>query len=111
MSISTLINRPCQLVLVSDGEAEDDYGNKIPEETTVDAVCELQQRRREEAGEQGETSTTEWTAFFLPGVELDSASKLIVDGATYEFTGDPWEARNPNSQVCSHVEGTVKRVA
>lgn len=109
--LAQLINRQCQIVRRSQSSDLDDYGNEIPGEEIVETVCELQQRRRDEPGGEGETSDTEWVAFFLPEADLDTGDGLIVDGVVYEVTGDPWSARNPRTQAESHIEATLRRTA
>lgn len=108
--ISSLINKPCTLLVRTDGR-EDAHGNAEQDETAVAAVCELQQRRRDEPALQNELSVTEWDAFFPAGTVAHTGDGLLVDGAEYEFVGDPWPVRNPRSGAISHVEATVRRSA
>jgi hypothetical protein len=115
--IERLINRPC--VLERDPESEEaeerddwaepseapDLGSPIQVET----VCELQQRRREEPGEHGEMSDTDWVAYFKPDEDVSTASRLIVDDEVYEFVGDPERKRDPFTRRFSHIEASLRR--
>lgn len=112
MTLSTLINRPCTIVQRSASGETDIYGDAVPGETRVDAVCELQQTRRDEPdAQQGGLADTVWTAFLLPEAQIDSGDRLVVDGVEYEVVGDPWVARNPRAQADSHIEVTLERTA
>lgn len=110
MSLTTLINTPCTLVLSASSDDADDYGDITGGEPTLrETVCELQQRRRDEPGGQGEFSDTEWRVYFLPDEQgLDTADALIVEGARYEFVGDPWLAK-VGTPAMHHIEATVRR--
>jgi hypothetical protein len=107
--LSKLINRPCTLIQKADSDETDSHGNPVRTETSIDAVCELQQAQSVEPGGAGESAATTFNAFFLPGIEPNTGDALIVDGHTYEFVGEPWVARNPRTQITSHVQATVKR--
>lgn len=108
--LSQLINRPCTLVLRSSSTELDAHGNEIPSEDLVASVCEIQQQRRDEPGGEGELSDTRWDAFFPVGTSLTTGDSVEVPGlGTFELTGDPWSARNPRTQVESHVEATLRR--
>lgn len=116
-----LLRQPCTLILRSQAETtEDDYGNEIHGEAPrVDTVCNLQQTRREEAPDAGETSDTRWKLFLLPEVrdeanepvEIDTGDAVEVDGRVYELIGDPWLVESPFTGRKSHVEVTCRRVA
>lgn len=77
----------------------------------VETVCELQQAASTEPGDNGEVATTAWRVFFLPDTDIATGDAVVVDGHTYEMTGDPWPARNPLTQVVSHIEATAQRTA
>lgn len=121
MSIARLINRPCTLLLRSRAETtEDEYGNPVVGETPrIDTVCELQQERRDEAADEGETSDTRWKLFLLPNIldeddepiEVDTGDAVEVDGEVYELTGEPWRVRSPFNGRDSHVQATCRRVS
>lgn len=107
--LAQLLNRPCTILRRSESGSEDDYGNEIPDEQQVETVCELQQRSRQEPGNEGELSDTSWLAIFPAGTELDTGDGLLVDDQKYEMVGDPWIARNPRTRAVSHVEATLRR--
>lgn len=109
--LSTLINRPCVITRRLSTGSEDDYGNLIPDESTIETVCELQQKQRTEPAGQGELSDTQWTLFLLPGDTLRTGDVVTVDDEDYEVVGEPWQARNPRTQLLSHVEATLRRTA
>jgi len=81
-------------------------GNAVEDTTETFTVCELQQRNRMETP-QGDWSSAEWVGFFPAGTELDAGDAVELDDFTYEVIGAPWPARNPRTQVESHVEATL----
>jgi hypothetical protein len=112
--IADLITTPCTLRLRSESGVEDDYGNDVPTETTVETVCELQKQIRrssEEPEGQGEISDTLWALFLPAGTDVDTSDVVEVDGEMYEMVGEPWPVRHPITGVESHVEASVRRVA
>lgn len=112
--LTTIINRPCTLVLRDGTGTVDDDGEEVIQTTSVETVCELQQRSRSEDDQQGELSDTTWALYLLPGIindAVDSGDAVVIDGAVYEVVGKPWAARNPLTQATSHIEATVRRTA
>jgi len=102
------MNLPCTIVNRSFSTL-DELGNDVAAESTVETVCELQQRQR---GEDGEELSTGSFLLVVPAVTaLRSADSVIVDGVEYEVSGEPWAVRNPRTQTDSHLEATVVRVA
>lgn len=87
--------------------SDDGYGNLVPTITEVETVGELQQVRREE----GEVSDTHWLLILPADSEIDTGDAVSIEGRTYELIGDPWFARNPRTQLLSHVECTLRRTA
>lgn len=111
LGVTGLINRECLIVHRSESGNTDDYGNEIPGEELVSAVCEIQQRQREEPVEGGPNiSATEWIAFFLPDEDVRTGDAVSVDDAEYEVIGEPWHARNPRTGSTSHIEATLSLV-
>lgn len=105
--IADLLNRACT---ITKGVDSDGYGLDILDDADlIDTVCELQQRNRSEAGDAGEISLSDWVVFLPAGTDLRTADKITVDGETFEVIGEPWPARNPRTQLASHVEATVRR--
>lgn len=114
MTITNLINLPCQIVRRTPSGLEDDYGNEIPGETVVSTVCEFQKLPRssdQEDASRNELAESRWNVFFPAGTDVDSGDALIIGGTEYEVDGDPWDARNPLTDQVSHVELMAKRVA
>lgn len=114
MPLSDLLNRPCTITRRSQSGTTDDYGNDIPAETTVETVCELQQRDRRADSEPdlaGELSDTLWLLVLPAETDIDTGDVVEVDGLVYEMFGDPWLARNPRTGEESHVECTLRRTA
>jgi hypothetical protein len=111
MTLSELINRDCSITRRTASGSTDDYGNEVATETTVDTVCELQQRNRSEPDAAGEFSDADWMLILPAGTEITTADTVTVDGQDYEVVGDPWPARNPRTREPSHVEATVRRTA
>lgn len=111
MTLSQLLNRPMTLVLRSDVGDEDAYGSDVPDETFVEVVGELQQQRRTEPADAGETSDSTWLLVLPAGTVLNTGDAVICDGQVYEAVGQPWAVRNPRSGAESHVECTLRRTA
>ena len=111
MTLSALLNRSVTITRRLATGTEDDFGNLVPDEETVETTGELQQRDREEPGSMGEVSDTEWLLILRPGTALHSGDVISCDGEDYEVTGEPWQVRNPRTQALSHVEATVRRTA
>jgi hypothetical protein len=106
--LTNLLNLPCSIERrVASGE--DDYGNDTQTVTWAETVCELQQRQRDEPGEMGETSATDWRLYLPAGTDIDTSDTVIVNDQIFEVVGDPWQARNPRTRQQSHVEATVRR--
>lgn len=111
MAIQQLLTRPCTITRRTASNATDDYGNVTRVTTTVETVCELQQRERSEPGDQGEFSDTSWLLILPAGTAIDTGDQVTVDSRGYELVGDPWPARNPLTGAESHIEATVRRTA
>lgn len=107
MSTERLINRSCTVIRREASDEVTPYGDKVRDEVSVSTRCELQQRGRGEG--EDDISDTRWLAIFLPSEKIHAGYALIVDGETYEVEGEPWRARNPRTQVVSHIEATVRR--
>lgn len=109
MSLSDLINRPCTINSRTASVEIDESGDETYTSTTVETVCEIQQRRRDEPDAQGEFSDTDWLGIFPAGTALDTSDTVSVDDATFEVVGDPWPARNPRTRTVSHVEASLRK--
>jgi len=104
---------PCQIVRREDG-TEDDYGNVIPAETTVQALCAFQKQNAlgdSEDGSRGNLAESGWNVFFPVGTDVEQGDAVIVDGREYEVDGEPYRARNELTGSVSHVECAARRVA
>jgi hypothetical protein len=111
MTLTTLLNRPMTIINRSASASTDEFGNELPVETYVDVVGELQQQRRAEPDTAGELSDTRWLLILPAGTEINTGDTVVCDGESYEVTGDPWRARNPRTQLASHIECTLRRTA
>lgn len=112
MTLTTLINRPCTITHRTWDGAADRYGSKLPVETDVVTVCELQQRQRNERDDAGETIDSSWLLVLLPETVIAAGDTVSVVGdGEFEVHGEPWVSRNPRTQIVSHIEATVKRAA
>lgn len=98
----------CEVISYTEGTITDDYGNPQVTRGTIDTVCDYQQVRTTEPALAGESSITTWDFFFPTGTVIDTASRVVVDGATYELVGDPWDA-NQGSNAVNHIEATAVR--
>ncbi len=111
MTIAALLNRACSIDhRTADGD-EDAYGNATVQIETVETVCELQQRQRDESTDREDLSVTQWLLVLPAGTVIWAGDTVTVDGFDYEVSGDPWEARNPFTQAQSHIEATVIRTS
>lgn len=112
MTLTRLINRPCTLLLRDNSDDVDDFSEEEAEPTEVETVCEIQQRNRQERGDQAELSDTTWNVFLPLGTEIDSGDAIRVDDlGEFELIGAPESKRNPLTQLESHVEATARRTA
>lgn len=111
MSLTALLNTPCTITHRVAGTTTDDYGNEIPDEVVTETLCELQQVRRAEPSTANETSVADFLLILPAGTTLATGDVATIDGQDYELVGDPWRARNPRTQIASHVEATVRRTA
>lgn len=109
MSLTTLLNLPCVIERRTDSGATDRYGSPRASVSEMETVCELQQRTRDEPGDQGELSATDWRLYLPAGTDIDTSDTVIVDGIVFEVVGDPWQARNPRTRSQSHVEATLRK--
>jgi hypothetical protein len=118
VTLAQLLNRPCTVLHRTAGEAKDEYGNKIPVTEEIEGVCEVQESKRSLSGRtsepdsEGENSDAEWLGIFPAGTLLGAADTVRVEGiGALEVVGEPWEARNPRTQVVSHIEAPLRRTA
>lgn len=111
MSLASLLGRPCTIVQRSDSGATDPYGNDVATEALLETVCEIQQQRRDEPGDQGEVSDARWLGILPAGTELGTGDGVLVDDMLFECVGAPWPVRNPRTGQESHVEASLRRVA
>jgi Family of unknown function (DUF6093) len=113
MSISDLMTRTCTLLL-REQSGEDGYGNEETEDTELQTVCEVQQAQRLEEPGEGEVSDVRWNGFFPvdPGQALSTGDAVRVTGiGVLELVGEPWVVRDPEEQIDSHVEASMRLVA
>jgi hypothetical protein len=109
--ISSLLNRPCTL-LIRASTGEDDYGNATVTETTLPAVCAFQRQAATGENESQNNLADSICDLFLPaGSDVSSGDGVIVDGLEYEVDGDPWPVRNERTGEFSHVEVRCRRVS
>jgi len=107
--LTELMNLPVTIVRRSASGVEDDYGNEIPAETSIQTVCEFQQKAR---GEEDENlASTQYMLFLPAGTDIDAGDVVVIEGLEYQMAGDPWFARDPESQTNSHVEATLVRTS
>lgn len=109
--LADLLNLPITIVNRASGDDVDEYGNAIPTESLVETVGELQQIRRDEPSEAGETSDTRWLLIVPAGTVLNTGDVVIVGNEVFEVVGQPWPARNPRTGAASHIEATLRRTS
>jgi hypothetical protein len=100
---------PCTIRYQTPGPP-DEHNDPTSVWTEVETTCVLQQKARSEIGE-GQLSAELWFVW-LPVSEPfpHGTDQLVVDGVTYEFTADPWLARNLHGQA-DHIHGSLSRAA
>jgi len=109
------MNRPCQVVQVSDTGTPDDYGDQVLEDgTPVDTVCELQRPggsalRSGREGDQAAIDLTLWTLFLPAGTAVTGDDYVLVDGFRYDLVSDPNPVRDPWTKLVDHIEAIVRR--
>lgn len=108
MSLTDLLNLP--VTIVRRTETTDAF-DPVPVESLVETFGELQQTARAEPVGEGELSVTTWLLVLSAGTDVRTGDAVIADGATYEVVGAPWQARNPRTQLPSHVEATLKKTS
>lgn len=108
----SLLDQTCSIQRRTAGTATDIYGEATKGTTTVTGIpCDVQQIRREEPGQAGEFSVSEWWGFFPAGTGLDTGDAVVhPTKGTFEVTGEPYDADQGSSAV-SHMEATLKRTA
>lgn len=111
MSLTDLLNRSCTIISRTSDGTTDEFGNDIPGETLTLTVGELQQRSRDEPAMAGEITASEWLLVLPAGIGIRTGDVVEVDNGRYEVTGSPWHARNPRTQLESHVEATLRQTA
>jgi hypothetical protein len=111
MSLAELLSTPVTISRKIASGKTDEYGDEIPEVETVQAVGELQQQKREERGDQGEVSTTDWVLFLPAGTDIRTGDAVTIGVDQYQMVGDPWAVKNPRAGDISHIEASVRRVA
>lgn len=112
MSLTQLLNQTGYLLARNESGTLDDYGNDVPDEVVTAISCEIQQRRRDEDADEGETSQADWLGIFAADTDLTTADAVAVNGmGTFELVGAPWPVYNPRTREVSHVEATLRRTA
>ena len=100
-----------KIVTVADGDATDVYGNVEPTEVETTVRYELQQQRRDEAGDPDNWQIGAWSLYLPSGTAVTGWDRFIDDQHDeYELVGPPERKWNPRAQQFSHVQATVRRV-
>jgi hypothetical protein len=110
VSIAGLLTLDCTITSRAGSGTIDDYGDETTDETTVTTVCELQQQQRNETTDPGTIADSTWLLILPAGTTIGPGDSVTINGDGYELVGEPWAARNPRTELASHVECTVKRV-
>jgi hypothetical protein len=95
---------------VAQSGAPDDYGDPTEQTSTTTALCEFQQQQRSEDTVDADRQSESWTLFVEPDATIDGGDRIEIDGVTYQVDGPPWHARNPRTQIETHIEARVRRV-
>lgn len=103
--IEQLLNRTVEIVSRSEA---DDFDNRQTEGSTATVRGALQQQRRDEPGDQGEHSVTDWILFLPSTATLDGTDLVRIDGQDFEVVGDPWTVIDEGTGAAHHVEATLR---
>lgn len=112
--LANLINRPVVLKWETDTEEITEAGSTVAEVISINTVGEVQPNGSNENATHPDIADSDWIGFFLSAdfAYLNSGSEIWVPGlGTYEVDGDPMPWRNPRTQIESHVEVGLRRVA
>ena len=118
MNPAALMSRTCTITRRVNGDDVDDYGNPVPAESTITALCELQEASADEDTVDADRQVGDWNLFVAPTASsagqtvvtsFDGSDTVTVDGVTYEVVGPPWPARNPLTQTLTHIQARVRR--
>lgn len=109
--IDRLLAQSVTIVARTQSGPNDEMGDPSWVETTTEAKGYLYQTSRSDQTAGQELGFQEFRLVLDAGAVADHASRVIIDGTTYEVYGDPWYALNPRTKEVSHLEATVRRTA
>lgn len=110
MNPARLMTNTATITHVSpDADNPDEYNNPGEATTTTTALCELQQKERDEAQTDSGVQSETWNLYLVPTATIGGGDRVEVDDVTYEVIGPPWRARHPRSGDITHIEATVRR--
>jgi hypothetical protein len=99
------LTRPCTIRYWSPGTV-DEHNDPVDTYLEVDTFCAFQQRARQEMGDVAQVSTETWLIFLAPDEQIPhAADQVVVEGITYEFTGDA-TLEHTSRGALDHIEGT-----
>lgn len=101
-----LLTTPCTIVTKTAGSL-DEYGDATITEASVTTRCHLEQDQSFE--QAGAVEETVWRVWLPPSAVLDGVDSLVIGGARYNLTGDPWPVIKPTSGTVDHLELHAKR--
>lgn len=96
---------------VTDAANVDQMGDPLTVETEHSFKCWWQQDTREESDQLTDVQRERLRLFLEPAAAgvVDGSAEITIDGIGYVFDGPPWPARNPRTNVVTHVEADVRR--
>lgn len=87
----------------------DEHNDPTDSWETLDVLCTVQMRTRQESDDSGQLSQTTYIALFPPDIQIPrSIDTLTVNGETLHFRGDSWLASGTRGDV-DHIEATLVR--
>lgn len=110
MPASNLINLDGVLTKVTQDGAADPYNTPTATTTTAAVKCWYQQTSSSENTADTNQQTQTHDLFFRAGTDVTGFDSLAVDGFTFQILGPPWPAKNPRTQIVSHVEARGRQV-
>ena len=110
MLAAQLYAHRCTIYYRSDGPV-DEHNDPTDVWTSVDTVCQIQERSRLQNPGDGQIGVSMWLVYFKPTETIPGpADALEVDGVEYFFHGDGWLAHD-SYNLPDHIETTCWRAA
>lgn len=108
MSFRRLLSQTATVTTRTPGTS-DAEGNVVTANTSADYPALVQQTDAIEVLVGDVRSVSNWLLFLLPDAAINAQDQVVVDGRTYEVTGEPAVLRTPRGP--HHIEARLRIVA